>query len=109
RCGGCTTGSGSARRRRSPAERTHPTMREVTAVVDRAKLERWLPLVVLPPILLLDGLLSEKGPDVTLLSVPIAYVAVLPLALRERLGFFGMAPLLVGGVVLVLWNFEPGT
>src|ERR671916_1468442 len=70
---------------------------------------RWLPVIVLPPILLLDGVLSEKGDPVDLLSVLIAYVATLPLALRSRLGFFGMAPLLVGGVVLLLWDYEPGT
>jgi hypothetical protein len=72
-------------------------------------LARWLPVIVLPPILLLDGVLSEKGNPVDLLSVVLAYVATLPLALRPRLGFLGMAPLLVGGVVLVLWDFEPGT
>src|SRR5918992_2264215 len=72
-------------------------------------LMRWLPVIVLPPVLLADGLLSEKGDPVDLLSVVFAYVAVLPLALRSRLGFFGMAPLLVGGVVLLLWDFEPGT
>jgi signal transduction histidine kinase len=72
-------------------------------------LQRWLPVIVLPPVLLLDGVLSAKGDPVDLLSVVIAYVAVLPLALRARLGFFAMAPLLVGGVVLVLWDFEPGT
>jgi signal transduction histidine kinase len=72
-------------------------------------LMRWLPVIVLPPILLLDGVLSEKGDPVDLLSVVFAYVAVLPLALRARIGFFGMAPLLVGGVVLVLWNFDPAT
>ena len=54
-------------------------------------------------------MLSENGDDVDLLSVVFAYVATLPLALRARLGFFAMAPLLVGGVVLVLWDFEPGT
>src|SRR4051794_34670129 len=72
-------------------------------------LQRWLPVVVLPPILLLDGLLSKDGPDVDLLSVVCAYAAVLPLVLRDRLGVFAMAPFLVAGVVLVLWNFEPGT
>jgi signal transduction histidine kinase len=76
--------------------------------VKRALASRWLPVVVLPPILLLDGLLSEQGDPVDLLSVVIAIAATLPLALRARLGFFGMAPLLVGGVVLVLWDFEPG-
>jgi signal transduction histidine kinase len=72
-------------------------------------LQRWLPVIVLPPILLLDGLLSKDGPDVDLLSVVCAYAAVLPLVLRDRLGVFAMAPFLVAGVVLVLWNFEPGT
>ncbi len=72
-------------------------------------LQRWLPVIVLPPILLLDGVLSSDGDDVDLLSVVFTYLAVLPLALRARLGFFGMAPLLVGGVVLLLWDYEPAT
>ena len=81
----------------------------MTGLLRSTTFMRWLPVIVLPPILLLDGVLSEKGDPVDLLSVVLAYVATLPLALRERLGFFGMAPLLVGGVVLVLWDFEPGT
>jgi len=81
----------------------------VTGLLANPTLQRWLPVIVLPPILLLDGVLSENGDEVDLLSVVFAYVAVLPLTLRARLGFFGMAPLLVGGVVLVLWDFEPGT
>jgi signal transduction histidine kinase len=81
----------------------------MTGVLGNPTLLRWLPVIVLPPILLLDGVLSEKGDPVDLLSVVFAYVATLPLALRTRLGFFGMAPLLVGGVVLVLWDFECGT
>ena len=84
-------------------------MRTVTGRLNSPTFQRWLPVMVLPPILLLDGLLSDKGSDVDLLSVLCAYVATLPLAFRERLGFFGMAPFLVGGVVLLLWNFEPGT
>jgi signal transduction histidine kinase len=85
------------------------TIRTVTGLVRHPTLQRWLPVIVLPPILLLDGVLSEKGDPVDLLSVVLTYVAVLPLALRARIGFFGMAPLLVGGVVLVLWDYEPGT
>jgi signal transduction histidine kinase len=81
----------------------------VTGALANPKLQRWLPVIVLPPILLLDGVLSEKGDEVDLLSVVFAYLAVLPLTLLPRLGFFAMAPLLVGGVVLVLWDFEPGT
>ena len=84
-------------------------MRMVTGPLGNPTLLRWLPVIVLPPILLLDGLLSKKGDPVDLLSVAFAYLAVLPLALRARLGFFGMAPLIVGGVVLVLWDFQPGT
>jgi signal transduction histidine kinase len=84
-------------------------MRTMAGLLRNQTLLRWLPVIVLPPVLLLDGVLSEKGDPVDLLSVVFAYVAVLPLALRSRLGFFGMAPLLVGGVVLVLWDFEPGT
>jgi hypothetical protein len=81
----------------------------VTGALANPTLMRWLPVIVLPPILLLDGLLSKKGDPVDLLSVVFAYLAVLPLALRARLGFFGMALLIVGGVVLVLWDFQPGT
>jgi signal transduction histidine kinase len=84
-------------------------MRTMTGALANPRLQRWLPVIVLPPILLLDGLLSVKGDDVDLLSVVFAVIATLPLALRERLGFLAMAPLLVGGVVLVLWDFEPGT
>ncbi len=68
--------------------------------------QRWLPLIVLPPILLLDGVLANEK-DVTALSVVLTYLAVLPLALRTRLGFFTMAPLLVGGVILLLGNYDP--
>ena len=83
----------------------------MTGLLANPTFMRWLPVAVLPPILLLDGLLSEHGDagSVDLLSVLFTYLAVLPLALRERLGFFGMAPLLVAGVVLVLWDYEPGT
>ena len=65
-------------------------------------LQRWLPVLVLPPILLLDGLLTDDGKDVDALDVLLTYIAVLPLVWRARLGFFALAPLLVGGVVLVL-------
>ncbi|MDW5594497.1 sensor histidine kinase [Conexibacter stalactiti] len=82
----------------------------MTGLLANPTFQRWLPVIVLPPILLLDGLLSTKpGTDPSLFDVLCAYVAVLPLALRERLGFFAMAPFLVAGAVLVLWAFEPGT
>jgi signal transduction histidine kinase len=81
----------------------------VTDRLGNPTLVRWLPVIVVPPTLLLDGLLSATGHPVDLLSVVFAYLATLPLLLKPRLGFFAMAPLLVGGVVLVLWDFDPGT
>src|SRR3954466_5719310 len=81
----------------------------MTGFLGSPTLHRWLPVIVLPPILLLDGLLSADGPAVDLLSVVFAYVAALPLVWRTELPFVAMAPLLVGGIVLVLWNFEPST
>ncbi len=81
----------------------------MTGALGTPRLWRWLPVVVLPPVLLLDGVLSERGDDVDALSVVLAYVAALPLVLLDRLGFLAMAPLIVAGVVLVLWDFEPGT
>jgi signal transduction histidine kinase len=81
----------------------------MTGALGNATLLRWLPVIVLPPVLLLDGVLSDKGDPVDLLSVVFAYAAVLPLAWRVQLRFYGLAPLIVGGIVLVLWDFEPGT
>jgi signal transduction histidine kinase len=85
-------------------------MAPMTGVLANPTLLRWLPVIVLPPILLLDALLSSKpGTEVDLLGVLCAYLAVLPLTLRHRLRFLQLAPLLVAGIVLVLWAFEPGT
>jgi len=84
-------------------------MAAVTGLLASPRVQRWLPVAVLPPVLLLDGLLSEGYGDVDVLSVVVAYAAVLPLALRERLGFFAIAPLLTGGIVLAIWDFEPRT
>ncbi len=81
----------------------------MTARLANPTLFRWLPVIVLPPILLLDGLLSNDGKDVDALGVLFTYLAVLPLVWRARLRFFALAPLLVGGVVLVLWSYGPGT
>src|SRR4051794_33797441 len=81
----------------------------MTGLLGSPTLRRWLPVIVLPPILLLDGLLNADGQPVDLLSVVFAYVAALPLVWRAELPFSAMAPLLVGGIVLVLWDFEPST
>jgi signal transduction histidine kinase len=85
----------------------------MTAVIARlARKPRfwaWLPVVVLPPVLVLDAVLSpEHGKDVTVVSVLAAVVACLPLVIRERLPFVALAPLLTAGIVLVLWQLRPG-
>jgi len=68
-----------------------------------------LPVIVLPPILLLDGALSREGGEIDALSVLLTYVAVLPLVWRAQLGFFALSPLLVGAVILLLWRYDPAT
>jgi signal transduction histidine kinase len=66
-------------------------------------------VAVLPPILLADSLIGSEGPDVTALGVLAAVVGCLPLVLRSRLGFVALAPLLVTGIILILWQLEPGS
>jgi signal transduction histidine kinase len=68
----------------------------------------WLPVVVLPPLLVLDAALSSDGPAVSVLGVLAAVAGCLPLLLRRRLSFVALAPLLTAGIVLVLWQLEPG-
>jgi signal transduction histidine kinase len=81
------------------------------AVLDRLSpaARAWLPVAVLPPILLADSLISAEGPDLTAFGVLAAVVGCLPLVLRARLGFAALAPLLVPGIVLILWQLEPGS
>jgi signal transduction histidine kinase len=71
-------------------------------------LRTWLPVAVLPPILLAEALLTSEGPDVTALGAIAAVIGCMPLALRGRLGFLALAPLLTAGIVLILWQLEPG-
>jgi len=72
-------------------------------------LQRWPPVLVLPPVLLVDGWLGDKpGQDVDALGVVVTYIAVLPLLWRTQLSFAVMGPLLTAGVALVLWQYIPG-
>jgi len=68
----------------------------------------WLPVVVLPPVLLGEALLTDKGPDVTAFGPVAAVIGCLPLVPRSRVGFVALAPVLVAGIVLILWQLEPG-
>jgi signal transduction histidine kinase len=67
----------------------------------------WLPVFVVAPVLMLDAAFSSLGKPLTPVSVPLAFVSCLPLVLRRHLAFPRLAPLLVGGVVLVLWQLHP--
>jgi len=68
----------------------------------------WLPVALLPPVLVLDAALNGDGPGVTPAGVLVAIAACLPLVLRRRCGFAVMAPLVTAGVSAVLWQLEPG-
>ena len=72
-----------------------------------ATVAAWLPVVVLPPLLVLDAALTSDGPRVTVLGLLAAVVGCLPLVLRRRLRFALLAPL-TAGIVLTLWRLEPG-
>ena len=73
------------------------------AVLDRLArspaLRAWLPVAVLPPILVAEALLSDKGPDVTAFGPVAAVIGCLPLVLRSRIGFWALAPLMTAGIV----------
>src|SRR5918995_6098102 len=68
----------------------------------------WLPVLLLPPVLVADAAISAEGPDVTAAGVAAAFAGCLPLVLRARWGFWKLGPLLTAGIVLVLWQLEPG-
>jgi signal transduction histidine kinase len=73
-----------------------------------ATVAAWWPVVVLPPLLVLDAALSSDGPRVSVLGVLATVVGCLPLVLRRRLRFVLLAPLITAGIVLTLWRLEPG-
>ena len=84
-----------------------------TAVVARlagsAAVKAWLPVVLLPPLLVADAAITkDHGPDVTVLGALAAVVGCLPLVLRARLGFAVLGPLITAGIILILWQLEPG-
>ncbi len=67
----------------------------------------WLPVLVLPPVLVADAGFSSVGKPIGVVNVLATFAGCLPLVLRRRLAFPVMAPLLVAGVVLVLWQLHP--
>ena len=77
-------------------------------LASRPRLRAWLPVAVLPPIFVAEALLTDKGPDVTAFGLVAAVIGCLPLVLRSRIGFWALAPLMTAGIVLILWQLEPG-
>ena len=69
----------------------------------------WLPVLVVPLVLIVDASLSSDGKPITVISAASAFVACLPLALRRRVSFAVLFPLIVGGVILALWLLHPAT
>jgi signal transduction histidine kinase len=69
----------------------------------------WLPAVVVPPVLVCDAALSSYGKPITALSVLSAFVACGPLVIRRRIPYGVLIPLLVAGIVLVLWQLHPAS
>jgi signal transduction histidine kinase len=81
----------------------------VARVVREPRFWAWLPVLVLPPVLVLDAALSDHpGKPVTAVGVLTAVVACLPLVIRRRLSFLVLCVLITAGIVLVLWRLEPG-
>jgi signal transduction histidine kinase len=68
----------------------------------------WLPVVVLPPLLVLDAALTDGGPAVSVPGVLAAVAGCTPLLARRRLSFPLLFPLITAGIVLVLFALEPG-
>ncbi len=67
----------------------------------------WLPVLVVAPILIIDAAISAAGKPLTAVNVLSAFVACLPLGLRRHVSFPLLFPLVVAGVVLVLWQLHP--
>ena len=67
----------------------------------------WLPVAVVPPIMIVDAAVSHGGKPITSVSVLAAFVGCLPLALWRRVPFLAMFPLVTAGIILVLWQLHP--
>jgi signal transduction histidine kinase len=78
-----------------------------TRVTPTAAFLDWLPVVAVPPILVVDAAVSQGGKPITVVSVLAAFVGCLPLAVRRRVPFQVIFPLVTVGILLVLWQLHP--
>jgi len=67
----------------------------------------WLPVVLVPVVLIVDAAISSQGKPLGVVNILCAFVACTPLALRRQVTFPVLGPLIVGGVILVLWQLHP--
>jgi signal transduction histidine kinase len=67
----------------------------------------WLPVLLVPVVLIIDAALSAQGKPIGVINVLCGFVACAPLALRRHVSFPVLAPLIVGGVTLALWQLHP--
>jgi signal transduction histidine kinase len=67
----------------------------------------WAPVVLVPPVFIIDAAISAQGNPIGVVNVLCTFAGCLPLALRRHLSFPELAPLLVAGVVLILWQLHP--
>jgi signal transduction histidine kinase len=72
-----------------------------------AALLDWLPVAVVPPILIVDAAVSQGGKPITVASVLAAFAGCLPLVVWRRVPFLVMFPLVTAGIILVLWQLHP--
>jgi signal transduction histidine kinase len=70
-------------------------------------LHDWLPFLLVPIVLVIDAAISAQGKPLGVVNVLAAFVGCLPLAIRRHVTFPVLAPLIVGGVILVLWQLHP--
>ena len=70
-------------------------------------LHDWLPVLLVPIVLIIDAAISAQGKPLGVVNVLAAFVGSLPLAIRRHVTFLVLGPLIVGGVILVLWQLHP--
>jgi signal transduction histidine kinase len=68
----------------------------------------WAPVAVLPPVFVLDAVLSHSGKPLTPLNVLCGVIVCLPLGVRRRLTIAPLVALVIAGVLLVMWQLHPG-
>jgi signal transduction histidine kinase len=75
--------------------------------IANATLLDWLPVAVVPPILVADAAISAAGHPITVVNVLAGIVGCLPLVIRRRVPLPALFLLVTGGIVLVLWRLHP--